>query len=66
MTYFSSPGVCAEEVHLCGEVSSIELVREFAESVGDVFEVRKYKRLTPLKVLDKAIGMSSLQYIILV
>ena len=51
-------GVCAQEVHLCGEASAIELVREFAHTVGDDFEVRRYKRLTPLTVMDKAIGMS--------
>ena len=48
--------MCAEEVHLCGEASATEIVREFAQTVGDEFEVRRYKRLTPLSVLDKAIG----------
>lgn len=48
-------GVCAEEVHVCGEGAAIELVRELALVVGDEFEVRRYKRLTPLTVLDRAI-----------
>ena len=48
-------GVCALEVHVCGEASAIDMVKEFAETVGDEFEVRKYKRLNPLKVLDKAL-----------
>ena len=50
------PGVNADEVHLCGEDSCIALVQEFAEALGDEFEVRKYKRLTSLTLLDKAIG----------
>ena len=49
-------GVCAYEVHVCGEESCIDLVKELALVTGDEFEVRKYKRLTPLKVLNEAIG----------
>ena len=61
--FFVHAGVCAQEVHLCGEASAIELVREFAHTVGDDFEVRRYKRLTPLTVMDKAIGMSLYTYL---
>ena len=41
---------------MCGEGSCIDLVKELALVTGDEFEVRKYKRLTPLKVLNEAIG----------
>ena len=48
-------GLCAEEIHLCGEVAAIDLVKEFTSMTGDSFEVRSYKRLTPLVFLDKAL-----------
>ncbi len=51
-------GLCAEEIHLCGEASAINIVQEMAQAVGDEFEVRKYKRLTSLTVLDTALGMN--------
>ena len=49
-------GVCAFEVHVCGEASCINLVKELALITGDEVEVRKYKRLTPLKALNEAVG----------
>jgi len=49
-------GICAQEIHLCGEESGIEFVRHIAMETGDDVEVRKYKRLTSLTVLDKAVG----------
>jgi len=50
-------GICAQEIHLCGEESGIEFIREMAMVTGDDMEVRKYKRLTSLTVLNKAVGM---------
>ena len=52
-------GVCAEEVHVCGEASAIDLVSELMMVTGDEMEVRRYKRLTPLQYQDKAIGKLS-------
>lgn len=49
-------GINAEEVHVCGEESGIELIRDLALTTGDTIEIRKYKRLTNLKILDKALG----------
>ena len=49
-------GICAQEIHLCGEESGIEFVRGIAMVTGDDVEVRKYKRLTSLTVLDRAVG----------
>ncbi|KAI0231409.1 ATP-dependent RNA helicase SUPV3L1, mitochondrial [Lamellibrachia satsuma] len=49
-------GACAYEVHVCGEASCIDLVKDLALITGDEVEVRKYKRLTPLKVLNEAVG----------
>jgi len=49
-------GICAQEIHLCGEESGIEFIRHIAMVTGDDMEVRKYKRLTSLMVLDRAVG----------
>ena len=49
-------GVCAHEVHVCGEASAIELVKELAAVTGDEVVVHKYKRLTPLTIMDLGIG----------
>ncbi|KAK2145127.1 hypothetical protein LSH36_701g02017 [Paralvinella palmiformis] len=48
-------GACAQEVHVCGEASAIDIVKDIAMEIGDELEVRKYKRLTPIEVLDKAV-----------
>uniref|UniRef100_A0A8C4Y9A4 ATP-dependent RNA helicase SUPV3L1, mitochondrial n=1 Tax=Gopherus evgoodei TaxID=1825980 RepID=A0A8C4Y9A4_9SAUR len=48
-------GLSAEEVHVCGEVAAIDLVTELMYSTGEEVEVRNYKRLTPITVLDYAL-----------
>ncbi|KAG8507416.1 ATP-dependent RNA helicase SUPV3L1, mitochondrial [Galemys pyrenaicus] len=48
-------GLCAEEVHLCGESAAIDLVTELMYTTGEEVEVRNYKRLTPITVLDNAL-----------
>lgn len=32
-------GLCAQEIHLCGEASAIDLVRELMKVTGDTMEV---------------------------
>nr|XP_021518407.1 ATP-dependent RNA helicase SUPV3L1, mitochondrial [Meriones unguiculatus] len=48
-------GLCAEEVHLCGEPAAIDLVSELLYTTGEEVEVQKYKRLTPITVLNHAL-----------
>nr|XP_025140428.1 ATP-dependent RNA helicase SUPV3L1, mitochondrial isoform X2 [Bubalus bubalis]XP_025140429.1 ATP-dependent RNA helicase SUPV3L1, mitochondrial isoform X2 [Bubalus bubalis] len=48
-------GLCAEEIHLCGESAAIDLVTELMYTTGEDVEVRTYKRLTPISVLDHAL-----------
>ncbi|XP_063290283.1 ATP-dependent RNA helicase SUPV3L1, mitochondrial [Pelobates fuscus] len=48
-------GLCAEEIHVCGEAAAINLVTELMFTTGEEVEVRTYDRLTPLKVLDQAV-----------
>ncbi|CAL1527295.1 unnamed protein product [Lymnaea stagnalis] len=49
-------GLYAKEIHVCGEVSTIDLIKEMALTTGEEVEVRKYKRLTNLTFLDYAVG----------
>ncbi|XP_012267199.2 ATP-dependent RNA helicase SUV3 homolog, mitochondrial isoform X2 [Athalia rosae] len=48
-------GVIADEVHLCGEAAAIDLVRSICVTTGEDVEVRRYKRLTPLEIEQKAL-----------
>ncbi|XP_072484862.1 ATP-dependent RNA helicase SUPV3L1, mitochondrial isoform X2 [Notamacropus eugenii] len=48
-------GLCAEEIHLCGEAAAIDIVTELMYTTGEEVEVRNYKRLTPITVLDHAL-----------
>ncbi|KRX45710.1 ATP-dependent RNA helicase SUPV3L1, mitochondrial [Trichinella murrelli] len=49
-------GVCADEIHVCGESAAVDFVKELLVSLGDEFEVHTYERKTPLKVLDSPLG----------
>jgi ATP-dependent RNA helicase SUPV3L1/SUV3 len=46
-------GVRAQEVHLCGEASIVDLVKKISEFTGDEVVVKEYKRLGRLKMEDK-------------
>ena len=49
-------GICADEVHVCGEVSAVGYLRELVERIGEEFQSISYKRLTSLRVLRRGIG----------
>uniref|UniRef100_A0A6M2DHU9 ATP-dependent RNA helicase SUV3 homolog, mitochondrial n=1 Tax=Xenopsylla cheopis TaxID=163159 RepID=A0A6M2DHU9_XENCH len=49
-------GLVADEVHVCGEPSAVDLIRELCTTTGEDLEVRNYKRLTSLSVEDSALG----------
>uniref|UniRef100_A0A3Q3ST10 ATP-dependent RNA helicase SUPV3L1, mitochondrial n=1 Tax=Mastacembelus armatus TaxID=205130 RepID=A0A3Q3ST10_9TELE len=48
-------GLCAEEIHVCGEPAAIDFVRELLYTTGEEVEVHTYQRLTPFSVLDNAV-----------
>uniref|UniRef100_A0AAY4E5X4 ATP-dependent RNA helicase SUPV3L1, mitochondrial n=1 Tax=Denticeps clupeoides TaxID=299321 RepID=A0AAY4E5X4_9TELE len=48
-------GLCAEEIHVCGEAAAVNFVRELMFSTGEEMEVHNYERLTPFSVLDHAV-----------
>ncbi|KAJ7348849.1 P-loop containing nucleoside triphosphate hydrolase protein [Mycena albidolilacea] len=43
-------GLCAKEIHLCGEETAVPLIRELLKETGDEIIVNRYERLTPLEV----------------
>ncbi|XP_061084870.1 ATP-dependent RNA helicase SUPV3L1, mitochondrial [Conger conger] len=48
-------GLCAEEIHVCGETAAIDFITELLYTTGEEVEVHHYKRLTPFSVLDQAV-----------
>lgn len=48
-------GVQAREVHLCGEMRTVPLIREICASVGEKLVVHEYERLSPLQMADKSL-----------
>ena len=43
-------GLCADEIHVCGDESMIDMIKDLAEINGDDCEVVRYNRLMPLKM----------------
>ncbi|XP_075880210.1 ATP-dependent RNA helicase SUPV3L1, mitochondrial [Nelusetta ayraudi] len=48
-------GLCAEEIHICGEPAAIDFIRELMYTTGEEMEVHTYQRLTPFAILDQAV-----------
>ena len=48
-------GANAKEVHVCGEVRVVPLIREIAASMGDTLHVHEYKRLNQLKAMSRSL-----------
>ena len=46
-------GVPAKEIHLCGNETVVDVIREIVEACGDELEVKTYKRLSALKVPEE-------------
>ncbi|WP_408098866.1 helicase-related protein [Peredibacter sp. HCB2-198] len=51
----------ADEIHLCGDHSVLELVKKILALCGDTLEVREYTRMTELNVLNHQIPLSQMQ-----
>ena len=51
----------ADEVHICGDHSVLELVKKVLALCGDTLEIREYTRMTELNVMDHQIPLSQLQ-----
>lgn len=51
----------AFEVHLCGDGSVLELVKQIVELCGDVLEVKEYNRMTSLSIEERPITLAQLE-----
>ncbi|KAG8930231.1 RNA helicase [Tulasnella sp. 418] len=49
-------GIRANELHVCGETTVVDLVKSIAADLGDEFELHEYKRLTPLEVSKSSLN----------
>lgn len=48
-------GLHADEIHVCGEAGTKELLERICLTTGEIIEYNHYERLTPLTVEDKAL-----------
>uniref|UniRef100_A0A8C1IXL9 ATP-dependent RNA helicase SUPV3L1, mitochondrial n=1 Tax=Cyprinus carpio TaxID=7962 RepID=A0A8C1IXL9_CYPCA len=55
MCNVTTPCLCAEEIHVCGEAAAVDFVTELMYTTGEEVEVHNYKRLTPFSVSDHAV-----------
>ncbi len=51
----------ADEVHICGDHSVLELVKKILVLCGDELEIREYNRMTELNVMENQIPLSQLE-----
>ncbi|MBC7539802.1 MAG: hypothetical protein H7281_13355 [Bacteriovorax sp.] len=51
----------AYEVHICGDGSVLDLVKQIVELCGDELEIRNYERMTKLIVEDRPITLTQLK-----
>ena len=49
-------GLCAKEIHLCGEETAVEIVRDLIKETGDELIINRYQRLTPLHVAKESLN----------
>lgn len=48
-------GLIADEIHVCGEPGTIQLLQRLCQTTGEELEVRTYDRLTNLTIEDEAL-----------
>ncbi|XXG68040.1 hypothetical protein AAC387_Pa06g1231 [Persea americana] len=41
-------GICADELHLCGDAAAVPLIQEILKETGDTIQIQYYERLSPL------------------
>jgi ATP-dependent RNA helicase SUPV3L1/SUV3 len=48
-------GLRAREVHLCGGLEAFEVVQNIVHSMGDLFELKRYDRLSTLQIAERSL-----------
>ncbi|MBC75522.1 MAG: hypothetical protein CME64_05845 [Halobacteriovoraceae bacterium] len=51
----------ADEIHLCGDHSVLDLVKQILSLTGDELEIKEYTRMTKLDVMNKQIKLTELE-----
>lgn len=54
-------GMQAPEIHICGDPSVLELIKEICDLCGDTLEIKKYERMTDLQVQTNKIKANELE-----
>jgi ATP-dependent RNA helicase SUPV3L1/SUV3 len=49
-------GLCADEIHLCGEERSTNVIQQIADSLGEELIIHRYNRLTDLEIMPSIVG----------
>uniref|UniRef100_A0A672SQ01 ATP-dependent RNA helicase SUPV3L1, mitochondrial n=1 Tax=Sinocyclocheilus grahami TaxID=75366 RepID=A0A672SQ01_SINGR len=57
MCSVTTPCLCVEEIHVCGEAAAVDFVTELMYTTGEEVEVHNYKRLTPFSVSNHAVEL---------
>ncbi|KAG6916905.1 hypothetical protein DXG01_004738 [Tephrocybe rancida] len=50
-------GLCAKELHLCGEETAVPIVQALLKDTGDEIIINRYERLSPLYLEEKSLEM---------
>lgn len=53
--------IVSPEVHVCGDGSALDLIKDILRLTGDDLEVKTYERMTELTVEDRSISMRELK-----
>jgi ATP-dependent RNA helicase SUPV3L1/SUV3 len=48
-------GLCADEIHLCGEERSTNVIQQIADSLGEELIIHRYNRLTDLQIMPDTV-----------
>lgn len=51
----------ADEIHICGDHSVLELVKKVLALCGDTLEIREYQRMTELVVMQNQIALTQME-----
>lgn len=49
-------GIRSKEIHVCGEERAVQIMSDICAEMGEQIEVRRYERLTKLKIMEESIG----------
>ena len=53
--------IFSPEVHVCGDPSVLELVKNIVELCGDELEIKNYDRMTELQVMKNPVRLGDLE-----